>query len=114
MDIFQKLQALGADVDGALERLCDDKDLYIELLGELLEDFQTYEVKSFLDAGDYETATLNAHSLKGVTGNLGLTSLYEQYKKINDFLKMGDAEAAEAVLEATLLLQAKYIEAIRG
>ena len=112
MGLCEDVAALGANTAEALARLCDDRELYEELLGEILEDFKTYEVKPALEAGDVATATINAHSLKGVTGNLGLTPLYEQYTKMNDMLKAGQVDEAEALLEVTLVTQAKFVEAI--
>ena len=35
------------------------------------------ELRNLLSAGDIETATRNAHSLKGVAGNLGATELFK-------------------------------------
>lgn len=113
MGLCEELAGLGANVNEALERLCNDEELYIELLTDLLDDFKEYEVKEPLMSDDIPTATLNAHSLKGVTGNLGLTPLFEQYKKINDFLKEQNVDEAEIVLEATLPLQQKFVDVIQ-
>lgn len=113
MGVIEELVALGADVGSALERIYDDEELYVELLAELLNDFENCEVKDNLLGGDVVAATLNAHTLKGVTGNLGITPLYEQYMKINDVLKAGDTDTAEILLEATLPLQDKFIEVIK-
>lgn len=113
MGLQEELIALGADVGSALERICDDEELYLELLEELLEDFENCKVKEEILAGDIKKAELNAHSLKGVTGNLGLSPLYEQYKKINDALKEQDVEKAEIFLEGTIPLQEKFIAVIK-
>lgn len=53
--------------------IVDDEEINRDILSNILMDalINAYEAK------DYQTVFNNAHALKGVTGNLALTSLYE-------------------------------------
>ena len=45
------------------------------------------DMRKALDNGDIEQACSNAHALKGVMGNLGITPLFKLYSDINMLLK---------------------------
>ena len=69
-------------------------------------------VLAYAQSEDYETATSNAHALKGVTGNLSLTPLYDSYTKIVDLYRESNFEQANALLDETLEVQQKFLDVI--
>ena len=88
----QKLECLrdwGCDVDGALERMLGDEELYLECLSMLLEDEGFDALGAALEQGDAAAAFDCAHALKGVLANLGLTPLLDQVEKIVEPLRAG-------------------------
>lgn len=72
---FRQLEAIGCDVAGALERMMGSDALYIKFLGKFLEDKNFEMLGLHLKEADYETAFRDAHTLKGVSANLGLNSI---------------------------------------
>lgn len=78
MDIKYKRQLLatGTDLDSTLDRFMNNEDLYEKFLVKFLEDKNFAELKKNLELKNYEEAFVNAHTLKGVSANLGLDSVY--------------------------------------
>ncbi|MFA9375321.1 MAG: Hpt domain-containing protein [Lachnotalea sp.] len=78
MDSKYKRQLLtaGVDLNIALERFMNNEDLYEKFLVEFLEDRNFIELKKNLELKKYEEAFMNAHTLKGVSANLALDSIY--------------------------------------
>ncbi len=73
--LLQHLADWGCDVGGALERLADDEALYITCLQMFTTDAGFAELRAALDKQDMPAAFDAAHTLKGVSANLGLTPL---------------------------------------
>ena len=59
----------------------------MKLLTKFRKETNLNEHLGFIEAKDYEKAQVSAHTLKGVTGNLSLTALYEQAIAIEAQLK---------------------------
>ena len=55
-------------------------------------------VRRAFAAGDLATAEMEAHALKGVAGNLSLTSVHKLAKSMNDALREGNEAAATKLL----------------
>lgn len=86
----------GYDYAGAIERVSGDEELLRSLLDMFLADESYAELMSALAALDAQRGFRAAHSLKGSSGMLGLTGLFEAMKLIAEPLRRG--EAAEAML----------------
>lgn len=112
MTLIEEMKALGADTEDALGRFMGNGALYEKMLKKLPKVIEDTPVMSFAKSGDYESATSNAHALKGVTGNLSLTPLYSNYTTIVDFYRMGKNDEATALLADTIELQQKFVDAI--
>lgn len=75
MEIQNLAENVGLDVEDYNELF----ELYMQTTSSDLE-----QLKSALDVGDAEKAHERAHSIKGASGNLGLTELYEAARAIDD------------------------------
>ena len=82
--------ARGYDYAGAIERVAGDE----ELLHSLLDMFAADETFLKLMSHDALEGFHAAHSLKGSSGMLGMTGLYEAMKLMTEPLRSGDAEKA--------------------
>ncbi len=71
------LIAAGIDYDSALRRMMGKESLYYRFLKKFLEDESYSLLQEALREKRWEDAFCAAHTLKGLTGNLGLTQLYE-------------------------------------
>lgn len=94
-----RLVECGADVDTALGRFMGNEGMYQKFLGRFLDDANYEKLGQHLQTGDYEEAYKCAHALKGVTGNLGLDSLYHKVSDLVEELRgkaSADVNAAQA------------------
>jgi HPt (histidine-containing phosphotransfer) domain-containing protein len=84
----------GFDVEGALNRLDGDWEMFVEFVGEYQTEFSTFfdEFRSALETEDWETARRNAHSLKGAAGNIGAVNLQAAAKELEDACKERDVQ----------------------
>lgn len=89
-DVAERLKSWGADVDGAMKRMLNDKELYMSLLGMLIEESEATKLYDSIKNMDYEMAFTYAHSLKGVLGNLGLVPIHNPVCKLVDKLRTND------------------------
>ena len=69
------MDAAGADVDGALNRFMGKVSLYKKFMKKFLEDRSYPDMLESLAGHDPEEAFRQAHTLKGVAGNLGINNL---------------------------------------
>ena len=107
-----RLRASGVDMDSALARFAGDEALYEECFGMLLEDPAFSALDKALKAGNLSEAFDAAHALKGVTGNLGLTALYQAVCALMEPLRARDCSALEGRYQALLAAKAA-LEALR-
>lgn len=97
------------DYAGAIERVAGDGQLLHSLLDMFLEDKSYDELMSALTELDAQEGFRAAHSLKGSSGMLGLTGLFEAMKRITEPLRRGDIRAA---LEYRGEVEREYAEAV--
>lgn len=114
MTLIDELKGLGANVDEALDRVMGDEDLYVMMLGMFLSSVAENPISpEDFNAGDLEDLTKRVHTLKGVTGNLGLTPLFNSYTESLGLLRSGDGKAAKAAYDKLLPIQTAVIDCIQ-
>ncbi len=112
MALIEELNKLGVNTNEALQRFSGNSALYERMIGKFPAAAHGLEVLKFLEEGDYATALENAHTLKGVTGNLSLTPLYKGYTEIVNLLRANDPEKAKEILLELIPVQVNIIECI--
>lgn len=114
MSLFEELKDLGVDVDGGLKRINGNEKLYTKLLGSFVKAINTYSVSA--DFGDSEINEMieKTHAIKGTSGNLSITPVYESYSKIVDLLRTEKPEEAREILKQVLPVQEKIVECIKS
>jgi len=93
--IMTALSDWGCDVADAMPRFLDRKDLYCRLLAQVPAETGFEALGTALEAGDVQAAFEQAHGLKGVLGNMGLTPMYETVCRIVEPLRAGTAQGVE-------------------
>ena len=83
----EALRAYGANVDEAMKRCMNNEMFYIRLVTKALQDPSFEQLSEAVGAGDLDRGFELAHALKGVTGNLALTPLYDPICKITELLR---------------------------
>lgn len=92
--LISGLTALGVDTAGALRRFVGNAQLYGQFLSEFPEDESFAAIAPALKKQDFEAALTAVHTLKGVSGNLGLTRLFEASARMVALIRAEDYEAA--------------------
>lgn len=110
---IQRLKDCGVDVDGTVRRLMNKVDLYERLLRRFPEDQSYDQLKNALKEGRVEDAFHAAHTLKGVSGNLGLNRLMEADSILVEVLRKGVSDGADEAMEAVSGAYQETVEAIR-
>ena len=81
----------GISIPSGLSRVGGNKELYVKLVCKLREGHESAvpEIRAALQSGDRETAGRLAHTVKGVSGNLGAESLYRAAAELEKAIKEG-------------------------
>lgn len=93
----QKLAESGADVEGTLSRFAGNEAIYLKFLLKFKDDPNFDKLKESLEQGDLEEAFKAAHTLKGVSVNLGLTPLFDAASVMVELLRGKTASEADTV-----------------
>lgn len=98
------LKEYGANVDEGLGRCMGNEALYLKLVNTIPSEKNFETLKKSLDNNDLESAFDAAHALKGITGNLALTPLYDPIVEITELLRarkeMDYSEKLAVILES--------------
>ena len=114
MSLLEELKDLGVDVNEGLERVMDDKPLYETMLGMFVDKVNSNPIKlEDFDAKDLDELVGRGHILKGLTGNLAITPLFDGYMQVLDFLRTDHAREALEEYERILPAQAAIVECIK-
>ena len=103
------LLTLGVNFDVTLERFMGNEALFIKCLKKLLADNNYSKLLNAIENSDVKTAFECSHALKGVTANLGLDDLTDEFKTIVEVFRAERMDYDPANLER---LKEKYKKAI--
>ena len=87
MITVEKLKAFGANTEEGLSRCLNNEAFYLRLVGKFIENNAYNALKDALSRDDLDAAFTEAHSLKGVLGNLSLTPLYQVIVEMTELLR---------------------------
>lgn len=112
MSLFEELKTLGVNVDEAMERLMGSVSLYERMLGKFVDMINNADISPDFDENDYAEIIEKTHAIKGASGNLSITPIYEAYTKIVDLLRKEQPALAKEVLKDVLPIQTKILNCI--
>jgi len=81
------LAAFGANTTEGLHRCMDNESFYLRMVRMIPGDSNFQKLYDAIDAGNLTAAFEAAHALKGSTGNLALTPIYEPVYEITELLR---------------------------
>lgn len=84
---IDNLKELGADTANGIIRCANDEGFYLRMVTLSLQDPNFDKLDETVKKGDLAGAFECAHALKGVLGNVGLTSLYEPIAEMTEELR---------------------------
>lgn len=89
------------DVESGLKRVAGNQGIYVRILKSFLNSEEFEKLQTAADSGDVQAAALVAHGIKGMSGNLSLTQLYNDTVAFEGPLKQGvcDPAAKDAFFE---------------
>lgn len=105
---MERLAAAGIDTADALERFMGSEALLVRFLGRFLEDANMDALRAAVAAGDWDKALAASHALKGMSGNLSMTVLYDLFTRQVALLRQPDTDGAAALMPA---IEAAYQQA---
>ncbi|MDE6912402.1 MAG: Hpt domain-containing protein [Lachnospiraceae bacterium] len=91
----QKLKENGADVEGTLHRFMGNDALFLKFILKFKDDKNYAALKDALDQRNYEEAFKAAHTLKGVSANLGLNPIYDCASAVTELLRGKEASEVD-------------------
>ncbi len=91
---------IGADYEDVLHRLMDSDAMVARFAGKFLDDPSMGQLNDALAAGDVQAAFRAAHTLKGVTQNLGLSNIYKPASELTEVLRAGSMDGVDALAAA--------------
>ncbi len=84
---IEALQDYGANTADGLSRCLNNEGFYLGLVRRFAFEDKAEKLAAAVSSGNLEEAFSLAHNLKGSSGNLGLTPLYEPISKMTDELR---------------------------
>lgn len=97
MTLQECYEQLQGDYDGTLGRLCSEK-LVEKFALKFLADDSYALLEESMAIGNYSEAFRAAHTLKGVSLNLGFTKLFEVSDEMTEALRDGEKPGNETLL----------------
>lgn len=107
----KRMEDNGADVNTTVKRFMGKEELYMKFIMKFRDDRNLQILQDNLEKKDYEEVFNNAHSIKGVTSNLGLNPIWEEAAAICDLLRGKQPEEVDTeklqdlVKELTIVYQ---------
>lgn len=112
--IIQELRDWGCDMDATLERFMGDLDLYDSCLKAVVGDKAFAGLGEALRNNDIGDAFDQAHTLKGVLANMGLTPMFDIVVKIVEPLRAGASCEGLLPVYEELLRADDYLKGLIG
>ena len=87
MITIDRLNELGADTATGIARCVNNEEFYLKMVAMALQDGNFDLLKEAIADGNLDAAFERAHALKGVMGNVGLTTLFEPIAEMTEELR---------------------------
>ena len=112
MALLDELKLNGCDVDSGIERFMGNAAIYEKMIRKLPESIKKQNVKTVFESGNSEDAINATHAIKGTSGNLSITPIYEAYAKMVELLRAGSFEEAHTLYINTIPVEEKILNII--
>ena len=98
------------DVAAGLGRIMGNTKVYLRLIEIFVDNKEFDSFKECIEAGDFEKASEIAHTIKGMTGNLSFTKLYDISSTLN--VELADGVKNDELIEKLFEAKDKTLEYI--
>lgn len=86
----EKLETLGVDWETTIRRFLGNEEMYQKFLKKFSRDTNYALLKQAIEAGRYSEVERLAHTLKGVSANLGLEIMQDILQRIVNAVRIGE------------------------
>ena len=107
------LARYGIDYAEAMERFCGNESLFARIAVKYLDDPHVDALEAAMASGDAAAAEREAHSLKGVAGNLSFVRLYDLAARVTDALRANDIDSARTLMPDLRESHVAVLEALK-
>lgn len=97
--VINALANWGCDIRGAVARFAEDREMYISYVIKFSNDKEFALMLNAVEEKKYVEGFEHAHSLKGVSGNLGLTPLYVSISNLVEALRHEKSDDLESIIK---------------
>ena len=105
-ETFRKqMEENGADVETTLKRFMGNEKMYMKYIMKFLDDKNFDSIRENLESQNYEAVFNAAHTLKGVTANLGLNPVNAASAEISELLRGKAASEVDAAKVNAVFLE---------
>ncbi len=98
MNLQEACEKINVNYKDTLERFCGNEVIYKKFLKRFLEDGTYSNLEQAWEERDYEEIEKNAHTLKGLAGNLGLESLFNNSNNLFQTIKKKEYKDIERII----------------
>ena len=112
--LLDKLTAGGIDVTATIARFGGNENLFLKYLRRCPTDPTLGTLTAAMQGGDREEIKRTCHTLKGLSGNLGLTPLFNACATMMTELRASDTSDVSALYDQVCAEHAKAIELVQG
>ena len=92
---IEMLKKAGIDFDQTVKRFMGNTGLYAKFLTIFLDDDTFGKIAPAFEKNDFDEALATSHTLKGVSGNLGMTRLYKACSDTVALIRAGEQDKAK-------------------
>lgn len=107
---LEQFKLAGGDVEGVMERFMDDEELFKDCLAQFMGESDFDKLKLAIESQQYKEAFEIGHSLKGVSGNLGIMSVYVPLIPLVESLRGNHTEPLAEQLDTVLKAREEFLE----
>ncbi len=104
-NLFNSLKLLDVDTDGTVSRFMNNEDIYVKFLIGYPSAERMPAIRSALDEKNTDSLIMHVHKLKGVSGNLGMTTIYNNAEAAIKLLRAGTYEGVSPLID---IIEADY------
>ncbi len=108
--ICEELAKAGVDMEVVMKRFMKNEASYIKFLLRFKEDESFQNMQNYYTQGNLEEAFKAAHTLKGLTANLGLDAVMGSLIPITEKLRAGSHEGLKELMEQA---EKEYVAVIK-
>ena len=111
---MELLENAGIKCEEAIYRFSGNEEMFESFLKKFLTDPSYGKLEAAIKAGDYKEAFSAGHTLKGVTANLGINSVYEVLNPLVEALRHEDKVPYDEMFAKVTQAHEKICDVIRA